>query len=671
MRISAFMRRLSLLLALASPVILFAQFQQPTPEELKMTDDPKAPGAAAVYLNVEEITDDYIHFHSFHARIKVLSEKGKELATVEIPYEHNDYRIRNIKARTIHSDGAVILLVGKPEDLMVSKTTDKSHETMQFNRKVFTLPSVEVGSILEYSYDLEYGDHSYSSPHWEIQRPYFVHKAHYAFIPAEEFRGNTSRISSNMFDEHGKMAHSLTGWAILPTGVSVKTDSLGYYSVDLTDIPPQPDEEWMPPIKSILYKVYFYYLSAYDTKDFWITNAKDWSKDVDRFAEPSKSIKEAVAGLVSPADSDLDKAKKLYTAVQALDNTDYSRKKTESEMKQLKINEAKHAQDTWAQKSGTSEDIAMLYLAMLRAAGLTAYAIKVVDRDKGIFDITYLTMSQFDDTLVILSSGGKEIFLDPGEKMCPFQAVNWKHSGTSGIRQSAGAQGVANTPELPYPDNKITRIGDVTLDANGALTGIFRFDLTGQEALYWRQLALTNDETELKKLFEKSLESIFPEGIEAHLDHFNGLSDPNQKLIASIKAQGSYGAATSKRLILPAFFFETRGSHPFVAQEKRLTPVDMHYGDVVTGQVTYHLPDGFSAEGAPQNANISWPQHANLITKSISAPGSITIIRSLARAFTFAKPEEYQDLRAFYQKVAASDQAQLVLTHAPTDKGSQ
>jgi transglutaminase-like putative cysteine protease len=38
---------------------------------------------------------------------------------------------------------------------------------------------------------------------------------------------------------------------------------------------------------------------------------------------------------------------------------------------------AKRAEDTWAQKSGSSQDIALLYLAMLRAAGLTAYDMKV------------------------------------------------------------------------------------------------------------------------------------------------------------------------------------------------------------------------------------------------------------------------------------------------------
>jgi hypothetical protein len=42
----------------------------------------------------------------------------------------------------------------------------------------------------------------------------------------------------------------------------------------------------------------------------------------------------------------------------------------------------------------------------------------------------------------------------------------------------------------------------------------------------------------------------------------------------------------------------------------------------------------------------------------------------LSRAFTIAKPEEYQDLRAFYQKVAAADQQELVLTRAPAAKGN-
>ncbi len=117
------------------PSRLHAQFQQPTPEELQMTQDPKAPGAAAVYLYREETTDDNLHFHTYYVRIKVLTEKGKELATVHIPYERSAFKITNIEGRTIHSDGAIIPLTAKPSDL-----TDVKAAGYQVNTIVFTLP---------------------------------------------------------------------------------------------------------------------------------------------------------------------------------------------------------------------------------------------------------------------------------------------------------------------------------------------------------------------------------------------------------------------------------------------------------------------------------------------------------------------------------------------------
>jgi hypothetical protein len=672
MRIHLFLRHALLLLAASFPALGFAQFQTPTSEELKMTADPKAPGAAAVFLNVEEIANDPLHYQSFYARIKVLTEKGKELATVEIPYMRGSRQITDIKGRTIHADGAVIPLTGKPEDLLISKTVSKDGEQQQFSRKVFTLPSVEVGSILEYFYEVRYDDNHFSSPDWEIQRPYFVHKAHYSFTPFKSFLpGFQNQTSMYLQDEHERVLNTLIWTPTLPAGVApIKADAGGHFSLDVTDIPPIPEEEWMPPIRSFLYKVNFYYKSSGNAAAFWNDDAKLWSKDVDHFAEPSKSLREAVSGLVAPGDSDLDKAKKLYKAVQALDNTDYSRKKSESELKQLKLKNIKHAEDTWTQKSGSSEEIALLYLAMLRAAGLTAYAMKVVDRQQGTFDINYLSLYQLDDTVVILSTGGKEIYLDPGEKMCPFQTVSWRHSGAGGIRQSAEGRSAAGSPLQSYPDNKMLRIGDVTIDGQGAVTGSFRFAMTGQEALYWRQRALTNDQDEVKKQFDRWIGTAFPSGVEAHIDSFNALDDPDKNLIALVKARGVLGAATSKRLLLPGFFFETRGGHPFVAQEKRHEFVDMHYGEVDTDQVTYHLPPGFTVEGAPQDGKISWPEHAILATKAVPAPGQITIVRQLSRAFTFAKPEEYQDLRGFYQKVAASDQQQLVLTTSPAAKGN-
>ena len=94
----------------------------------------------------------------------------------------------------------------------------------------------------------------------------------------------------------------------------------------------------------------------------------------------------------------------------------------------------------------------------------------------------------------------------------------------------------------------------------------------------------------------------------------------------------------------------------------------MHYPGRVSDQVTYHLPAGLTVEGAPADSNVSWAGHAIYIVKSKSQPGSITVARSVANAFTMTKPEEYQDLRGFYQKVASGDQQQVVLTAAQGDK---
>lgn len=661
MRKNALLCALPLFLAATFPTLIQAQFQQPNPDELKMTADPKAPGADAVYLEIRESDSDQVHYRHIYARIKVLTEKGKELATVDLPYLRGDFKIQQISGRTIHPDGTIVPLEGKPEDLMTSKSGDREVE-----RKVFTLPSVTVGSVLEYQYDIGYGDNEFSSPYWEIQRKYFVHKAHFDFTPALQFQPKHGQGSSADFltDSHGNFINSLIWWKILPPGVDVKTSTNGSYSVDLTDVPPTPDEDWMPPIESILYKVAFYYENTNNAGAFWIQAAKQWSKDVDHFAEPTKPIQKAVAGIVAPDDPDIAKARKLYDAVEALDNTDYTRARTTSEMQQLKLKAASRAADVWTQKSGTSDEIAMLYLSMLRAAGLTAYAARVADREYRLFDPSYMSLDQLDDTLVILDIGGKETFLDPGEKFCPFGMLNWRHSSAAGLRESATGMEIDTTPAQPYTQNLVERVGDLAIDSHGGVSGQIRFILGGQAALHWRQFALENDNDAVKKAFDKELLSEVPEGVEAHLDHFLAMDQADAELIAVVNVKGPLGTATAKRLLLPAFFFETRGDMPFVKAEKRTEPVDMHFGENDVDQITYQIPQGMSVEGAPQSQTNLWQGHAIYDVKVTDSAGSVTVTRTLGRAFTFVKASDYQDLRGFYQKAATSDQQEVVLSAA-------
>lgn len=254
MRIQPTLRIALVFLAFTLPTLLRAQmltpdsneFRAPNPDELKMTSDPKAPGAAAVYLEINENDNDPMHYETYYARIKVLTDKGKELATQELRYVANNFKIHDIKGRTIHADGTVIPLNVKPEDLLVVKVGE-----LQENKKVFTLPSVEVGSILEFKYQLDYDDNAYFSPTWNVQQKYFVHKAHYEFTPFKAFLpGGTSM---ELMNSRGELINALLWYGNLPKGVTVQqAPATGRFSLDVSDIPPTPDEEYMPPIQSQL-----------------------------------------------------------------------------------------------------------------------------------------------------------------------------------------------------------------------------------------------------------------------------------------------------------------------------------------------------------------------------------------------------------------------------------
>lgn len=424
---------LALVFAAVSPLVLYGQFREPTKDELQMTNDPKAPGADAVYLYSEEKTDDALHYHSYYERIKVLTEKGKEAATIRIPYEKGTFKVTDIHGRTIHADGTVIPLTTKPDDLVDVKTRN-----IQLNTMVFTLPSVEVGSILEYSLQIRYGDDVVNSPTWDVQQPYFVHEAHFSFNPSK-----SGYITNNRGDLLNQLMWSLRA---RDNSKVEYNQAHGSYTFDIVDVPAIPNEDWMPPLNSVNWRVKFYYTQYHTGSDFWQTEGKRWARDTENFAKSNKAIQEAVSQVVSPSDSEEQKARKIYAAVMKLENTRFTREKSEAERKKEKLKEIKSAQDVWNQKSGTDDDLALLFVAMARAAGLKAYPMQVTDRSRAIFDPQYLSLSQLDDYIAIVEIGGKEVFLDPGQKMCPFGILHWKHTVAGGLRLSEKGPVYAVTP---------------------------------------------------------------------------------------------------------------------------------------------------------------------------------------------------------------------------------
>lgn len=672
MRIHAYAAAWFTFAALGLTVTASAQkFQEPSKEELQMTSDPKAPGAPAVFLYREETTDNRNHFTSVYARIKVLTELGKEWATVEVPYDQNSSASPIIEGRTIHADGTVIPLAGKASDLLVIKTTRSN-----FKAAVFNLPSVEAGSILEYRMTIPHTGGTVSGvsdadegtiaselaaeiPEWRVQQPIFVHKEHFYYNPFTDMESNVLGNQITWIVD-GERASYLLYTPCLPAGAQVTRSPKGDFTLDVQDVPAIQHEADAPPQASLQYRVRFYYTPYTTAALYWDNEIKRWSKNLDQFAAPTEALKGAASQIVAAADTPEAKARKLYDAVQALDNTDFTRAKSDAERHQLHLRqELKRAEDAWNEKSGAGNDIAALYLALARASGLQADGMKVADRNRRIFDLNYLSLYQLDALLVVLHIDGKDIYLDPGQKLCPFGQLHWTHVLAGGLEENS--KGPAYTPPNLTKDAVTAHAADLVLDAQGGVTGTVKILMNGPAALYWRQLNITADPDEVKRRFGESLHGLLPQGISADVAGFQGMDTSAGYLSATVRVAGQLGSVTGKRLLLPGFFFSTGGEAHFVAEDKREAAIDLHYAEQVIDDTVYHLPAGFAVESAPQAAQLPWPDHAALVVKTAPGAGSIDIKHIFARAFVLLDAKEYPALRDFYQKIATTDQQQLVL----------
>src|SRR5262249_12267145 len=153
------------------------EWQPITPEELKINSLPEAPGAPAVILYRQMDRDDNARTGNEYnyTRIKILTEEGRKYADVEIPYLRDQGNIVNVRARTVRPDGSAVLFDGKAFDKTIVKA-----KGVKYLAKTFTLPDVQVGSIIEYHYTYNMQENYVYDSHWILSDDLFTRHAKFS-----------------------------------------------------------------------------------------------------------------------------------------------------------------------------------------------------------------------------------------------------------------------------------------------------------------------------------------------------------------------------------------------------------------------------------------------------------------------------------------------------------
>ncbi|HSZ63494.1 MAG TPA: DUF3857 domain-containing protein [Terriglobales bacterium] len=194
-------------------------FQAISPDELKMTSDPQAPGAPAIILFRQVDRDDNIHtpHEDNYFRIKILTEEGRKHADIEIPFLKENENVVALKARTIRPDGSVANFDGKVFEKYLLKGRLEGRQ-LKVLAKTFTLPDVQVGSIIEYSYTIDYGEYTLFNSQWVLSDELFTKKAVFTLKPFNDdkdggtwIRTTLPQASESRIERAGKLKLSDTG----------------------------------------------------------------------------------------------------------------------------------------------------------------------------------------------------------------------------------------------------------------------------------------------------------------------------------------------------------------------------------------------------------------------------------------------------------------------------
>jgi len=642
-------RRLGLLLLVSFTVLLsFRPFLAVTsgdewlpidPADLKMTSEPKAPGAPAIYLYRQVDRDDQSSHETQYYRLKIFTEEGRKQANVEIQFVKEQEDIRDIKARTIRPDGSIVNFDGKAFEKTIVKARG-----VQYLAKTFTLPDVQVGGIIEYKYTRTWSSQYVYDSRWILSSELYTKRAKFTLKPY-------TNISLRM------------GWRNFPPNSPTPINEHSNVHLEISDLPSFQIEDYMPPQDELKARVNFIYNGDNDEKEpekFWKKEGKKHFEHVDSFTNKKKPMEQAVAAIVSPSDSPDMKLRKIYARVQQIRNLSFEEEKSEAEKKREKQKELSNVEDVWKAGYAYGSQINYLFIALARAAGFETYSVIVSRRDDYFFQPGMMNPSQLNDNVVLVRTQGKDFYLDPGTQFTPFGLLPWAETGVTGLKLDKEGGGWVQTPLPASSESQIRRVADLRMDDHGGLQGHLTVTYTGLEALRRRLDEREDDDASKKKFLEDEVKDYVPVASDVELTNQPDWKSSADRLVAvfDFKAEG-WASPAGHRALIPVGLFSAEDKHIF-EHANRVHPIYFSYPSEVLDDIKIDMPMTWQVKSLPPEQT----QDSKIILYDLKVEdqkGTEHITRILKLDLVGLDVKYYGALRNFYQGVKSGDEQQIVV----------
>jgi hypothetical protein len=565
--------------------------------------------------------DEYRMITERRIRFKILKERGKERADIHIPfYSKNDFEfITNIDA-VIYSYNDQ----NKPiQTALDRKSVYRRKINSLYSEMVITLPNVKVGSIIEYKYKSAMKSYA-GLEEWIFQKEMPVLMSSYMLniLPNYEF---AYVVSKSPF-----------------LNIDIKPDiPNGKISFQMKQIPGFRDEAFMDARKDYLQRVEFQlsgHNSYYGKRTFsttWNQVGKELAEEPAFGAQVMKNLSSTddLNGKVQMAASQAEKIKIIYEYVRSamLWNNIYSKYAVEG------------VKGAWEKKTGSSGDINLILLNLLKSYQLDAYPLLVAERHYGRVDTTYPFKEQFNKVVAYVKTAGKIYILDATDRITPFDIIPYDLLNTNAFLVDRKNSLLLYLSDTIHKQKNVISI-HASIDAEGITKGaasVCSYDYAKLD----RVMEYKKDQNKYRNAFVETYNGVT-------IDSFSVSGMDNDSLPFLQNLQFVQTASKTGNLYLyTSNLFAGLDKNPFLS--------DQRFSKINFGcPYSYHIhqavqvKDKLKIESLPKSITLISQDKSMTMVRKITVEGDqIFLSMQIEINRSVYVPEEYDMVRGFYNKM--------------------
>ncbi len=652
------MRLILLLLAIIifSPA-LFSQKDKDIPAwgkidkaELEMKEcdiDPKA--EAMILVDKGEVDFqkgtkyEFALTKNIRSRIKIFKEKGFSYADRKIYYfsDNNYERLIDVDAVTYNLDAS-----GKIVETKVDKKSFfRKKETENTSSISFTFPEVKIGSVLEYRYTIVRESYTNIDP-WGFQDeiPTRVSALSISFPEYFRFLPN-SRTSFPMEKKEDQSQRS-----ILLSGETYRYRSDDYY-YKMKNVPALKTEPFMGSRRDYLQQIEFQLSQleypnrpTIDLRNTWprlVTSLLESEIFGDQIKKNLSRGAELESKLLA-AKSSTEKLQVIYRYVQ----------KT-MDWNGIEDFYCSSAKDCWNKKAGSTGDINIILLNLLKDVGIEAYPMLCSTRDHGRVYSAYPLLSQFNSLVVYAAIDEKVYILDASDKYNPSHLIPFDVLGSDAFLVDKEKSGFMQLWDSRYNKKNFISISGNIGDDDQLVgeSNIISYDYARNPRV--KSLKDGKDKFTSKYLTEDQ-SNLKIEGLEIKNSDIDTLAlEQKFKFSKSISGSGDFKYFTLN-------MFSGFDNNPFL-DDLRQSNIEFGYNQYYMMMGSIGIPENCQFEELPKNMMMIMPDTSIVLKRIMEVSNNRLNYRI---TIEFKRPNydktEYEEFKEFYKKLFGTLSEQIV-----------